>query len=553
LLPSLREIKSIGDYIFPMHNGGGISTKDDSGKVLDIAQRAHSDVVVLSLNNSSIIFEKPTEDHYQTLHIGSGKPDTQAVYNASGDAKISFNIGSVESSDITDQKNDRLLIQGDVLGTTTVYVMSDVKDSNNITEAFRPSSNTSGFSLIQISGNADENSFKLANSYIQATGSPYKYRLTAYGPTSSYGAANKTQNLLGENDNFWDFRLQKLILPQVASYLAIPNALFYAGFIDMAQQSTLLADLRTTDFGKEEDKKKKGFFLSSYGSIATLSSQYDYETNIRYAATQAGFTASAQKGQNTTLYWGLTGTYGQLSLTPKDIEDADKSTLNKWSATAYSGIEHSSGFYMDTLFSYGIWKGNISTAIAKSTTKVDDIKMLIASTIIGQKFITGIKGLTFVPQAQLVYQRLIFNAFSDADNLKVDIGEPHQWLMRIGGHLTKTIVNTKKDRTLSFYGKVNLLQTFGDDHSIQISDTFSLDPTGFAIEGGLGINAQLSHNFSLHGDVNYRKNLQKNRYIRNKLFRKNTLSVLKQSLKVDVFILFVFTKRLYNTVLPFCI
>ncbi len=179
--------------------------------------------------------------------------------------------------------------------------------------------------------------------------------------------------------------------------------------------------------------------------------------------------------------------------------------------------------------------------------------MLIASTIIGQKFITGIKGLTFVPQAQLVYQRLIFNAFSDADNLKVDIGEPHQWLMRIGGHLTKTIVNTKKDRTLSFYGKVNLLQTFGDDHSIQISDTFSLDPTGFAIEGGLGINAQLSHNFSLHGDVNYRKNLQKNRYIRNKLFRKNTLSVLKQSLKVDVFILFVFTKRLYNTVLPFCI
>ncbi len=194
------------------------------------------------------------------MHIGSGKPDTQAVYNASGDAKISFNVGSVESSDIIDQKNDRLLIQGDVLGTTTVYVMSDFKDSNNITEAFHPSSNTSGVSLIQVSGKADENSFELANGYIQATGSPYKYRLTAYGPTSSYGAANETLNLLGENDNFWDFRLQKFILPQVASYLAVPNALFYAGFIDMAQQSTLLADLRTTAIGIEDNVKKMDSF-----------------------------------------------------------------------------------------------------------------------------------------------------------------------------------------------------------------------------------------------------------------------------------------------------
>uniref|UniRef100_UPI001ABACA47 autotransporter outer membrane beta-barrel domain-containing protein n=1 Tax=Bartonella doshiae TaxID=33044 RepID=UPI001ABACA47 len=317
--------------------------KDQNGDLLDIAQRSRSDVSVLNLNDSTIVFDTPTEDHYHTLHIGSGKPDTQAVYNASGDAKISFNVGSVESSDITDQENDRLLIQGDVSGTTIVSVMSDFKDSSNITEAFCPSSNTSGVSLIQVSGKADENSFKLANGYIQETGSPYRYRLTAYGPTSSYGAANETQNLLGENETFWDFRLQKFILPQVASYLALPNALFYAGFIDMAKQSASLANARATAMGIQDNDKMKGFFLSSYGSIATLySQQYAYNTNIRYAATQAGFTASAQDGQNTTIYWGLTGTYAQLSLSPKDIEDSEKSTLDKWSVTAYSGIEHNS-------------------------------------------------------------------------------------------------------------------------------------------------------------------------------------------------------------------
>uniref|UniRef100_UPI00355763A9 autotransporter outer membrane beta-barrel domain-containing protein n=3 Tax=Bartonella TaxID=773 RepID=UPI00355763A9 len=36
-----------------------------------------------------------------------------------------------------------------------------------------------------------------------------------------------------------------------------------------------------------------------------------------------------------------------------------------------------------------------------------------------------------------------------------------------------------------------------------------LDPMGPAIEGGIGINAQLSHNFSLHGDVSYQQKLQK--------------------------------------------
>ncbi|WP_208431606.1 autotransporter outer membrane beta-barrel domain-containing protein, partial [Bartonella doshiae] len=40
-------------------------------------------------------------------------------------------------------------------------------------------------------------------------------------------------------------------------------------------------------------------------------------------------------------------------------------------------------------------------------------------------------------------------------------------------------------------------------------DTFSLDPTGTSLEGGVGINANLSQNFSIHADVSYRQKLQK--------------------------------------------
>ncbi|WP_208442546.1 autotransporter outer membrane beta-barrel domain-containing protein, partial [Bartonella raoultii] len=159
--------------------------KDAEGNLLDIAQRSRSDISVLGLNDSSLIFQEPTEGHYHTLHIGSGKPETTAVYNATGDAKIYFNIKWTDGTPITEQETDRLLIHGDVSGSTTVYIQSDLGDKESVINASDPS-NIGGLSLIQVSGKADENSFKLAHGYITRGGSPYKYTLTGYGPESSY-------------------------------------------------------------------------------------------------------------------------------------------------------------------------------------------------------------------------------------------------------------------------------------------------------------------------------------------------------------------------------
>uniref|UniRef100_UPI0035D0E508 autotransporter outer membrane beta-barrel domain-containing protein n=2 Tax=unclassified Bartonella TaxID=2645622 RepID=UPI0035D0E508 len=258
--------------------------KDDDGNLLDIAQRSRSDVSVLNLDNSSIVFEKPTEDHYQTLHIGSGKPDTQEVYNATGDAKIYFNTKWSDGAAINDQKTDRLLIHGDVSGNTSVYVTGRLEE-NNIEANTSAAANVRGLSLIQVSGKAEENSFKLVNGYTTRGGLPDMYTLRAYGPDSSQGKADIAQNLFDEkNENFWDFRLQPELLgsnsgsnpdpetniptvapvPQTASYLVMPNALFYSGLTDMAKQNALLANIRTSVLGKEEEKQT-GFFLYTYG------------------------------------------------------------------------------------------------------------------------------------------------------------------------------------------------------------------------------------------------------------------------------------------------
>ncbi|WP_375692509.1 autotransporter outer membrane beta-barrel domain-containing protein, partial [Bartonella sp. AP4SXKL] len=425
------------------------STKetDDDGKLLAIAQRSRSDISVLNLNDSSIVFNRPVEDHYHTLHVGSGIPTILAVYNAFGEAEIHFNAIWSDGVAIDAQKTDRLLIHGDVAGTTTVYVKSVSGDKESVENASTPS-NIGGLSLIQVSGEAKEDSFKLKNGYTTIGGTPYKYTLTAYGPVSSYGKANANQNLFDEKDkDFWDFRLQpeffdtdskvRAVVPQMASYLVMPNALFYTGLADMAKQNALLANMRTTVLG-EQKNLKNSFFLSTYGGTGTLSSKrgplkYGYGADIRYAAIQGGVALTTLEGHSTTTHLGLLGTYGRLSFTPKEMQDASKSTLDKWSLTAYSSVQHDSGFYMDTLLSYGIIKSDITNAIIGKTAKLNNVKMLSISTTVGKQFSTGMEGLTFEPQIQLAYQHLMFDTIEDADNFTVDMKNPSQWLIRVGG------------------------------------------------------------------------------------------------------------------------
>ncbi len=503
--------------------------KDADGNLLDIAQRARSDISVLGLENSSLVFKEPTEDHYHTLHIGSGKPDTKAVYNATGDAQISFNTWWSDGKSIAEQKTDRLLINGNVSGNTNVLI--NLKGNTTQKKPSDVKENIRGLSLIQVSGTAEEGSFKLAHGYTTINGSPDKYMLRAYGPNSSQGKADIEQNLFDEkNENFWDFRLQPEFLnstpssssspeenvhapvAQMASYLVMPNALFYSGLTDMAKQNALLANMRTSVAEKGQGQSN-GFFLHTYGSTGTLSSargplEYGYGARLRYAALQGGVNFAALEGHNTTTHLGLLGTYGQLSFTPKDMKDASKSTMDKWSLTAYGTIQHDNGFYLDALLSYGFLKGKITNALIGTTAKLKNAKMLSISATVGKQFATGIQGVTFEPQAQLAYQHLMFDTIKDADNLTIDMQNPSQWLIRVGGRLTKTVAS-ENSRPMSFYGKVNLIKTFGDDQALHIDKDYKRDPMGSFLEGGVGINAQLSAKLSLHGDVSYQQKLQK--------------------------------------------
>ncbi len=65
-----------------------------------------------------------------------------------------------------------------------------------------------GVSLIQVSGQSTASAFLLARPYVTG-GTPIRYRLYAYGPGAANGAASPAQNLVGNPDGYWDYRLQR--------------------------------------------------------------------------------------------------------------------------------------------------------------------------------------------------------------------------------------------------------------------------------------------------------------------------------------------------------
>ncbi|WP_375672035.1 MULTISPECIES: autotransporter outer membrane beta-barrel domain-containing protein [unclassified Bartonella] len=297
-----------------------------------------------------------------------------------------------------------------------------------------------------------------------------------------------------------------ILTPQEESSLVMPIAMFAVGFSDVNNQNILLDNMQITMF-EPKDHPERGVFLSSYGNKSTFSSkvqakQDGIQADIRYAALQAGATLIALKDQNISSNFGLFGTYGKLSFTPKNKESFQKNMFDKWSLTAYGNIQHDSGIYASAFLSYGIFKENHATALIKHTSKVKNSKTLGAAATVGQKLSTSFEGVILEPQAQLVYQRLMLgslsdrSSFSDDDNSKIDISKPHQWLLRIGGRLTQN-----KGHALSFYGKLNMIKTF--------SENFSLAAMGSLIEGGFGIQAHLSQNIELHSDISYQHKFKK--------------------------------------------
>ncbi|GAA5109177.1 autotransporter outer membrane beta-barrel domain-containing protein [Bartonella jaculi] len=555
----------------------------------------YSFISSVSLNNSSIIFEKSKSDttnDYQILHIGEGKG---VVYSGNGASWILLNARLNPNDTSDSQVSDRLVIHGDVKGKTIVHVqgVSGKVGEGNTQKAH-------SVSIIQVYGDASPDSFQLNGQYVALDGAPYKYVLRSYGPGATGEQEHIRQKFVQGGGDFWNFRLEneyvktsgdyrstptvsertppadipvtdivpvssgggtfeaesvlpeksvtdggvapevgsvlpeksvtdggvvpevgsvlpekavRSVVPQVPTYLLLPNGLFHAGLMDISNQNKQLEILRSTSSGMVEIYENPASFFRGYGGSYRYASdlsalEYGYGGDFNYNAIEAGILLKTIENADSAISFGIMGTYGKLSLQPQDVEHSQKSAFDKWIATAYGSMQHDAGFYVDGLFSYGLLKGDVLT-LARGKTATIKSNPLSASLTAGKTFMTGHKGVVFDPQIQVVYQNLRFDKASDIDGFDIEMKRPDQWVMRVGGRLTKVLAASEKGRNASFYGKLHFTHGVGEKQTVYFKDAFRLGAFGSSLEAGLGVNARLSPKFAFHGDITYQHRLTK--------------------------------------------
>ncbi|WP_273755357.1 autotransporter outer membrane beta-barrel domain-containing protein [Bartonella sp. MM73XJBT.G] len=557
---------SIADLILK-NNSQWVLLRPRHKNLQDPDYRDVSFISSVNLVDSSIVFEKPessTAHTYQTLYIGKG---SGVVYQASGDAWIHLNARLNPHDTSDNQVTDRLLIHGDVKGKTIVNIQGVAGGLEEKNEKAH------SVSIIQVYGNAWSDSFQLNGQYVALDGAPYKYVLRSYGPKATGREEHVKQRFAQNGGAFWNFRLEneyvqtspdyrdtprvskrtpptrasfediipassagvvpafsadslskietvslsgrgvRSVVPQVSTYLILPNSLFHAGLIDISNQNKQLEVQRVHLREMLEIREKPASFLRGYGGSYRYTSdlsafEYGYGGDLGYYALEAGILLQKIENVESAVSFGVMGSYGKLSLQPLDVEQSQKSTFDKWTATVYSSLQHDTGFYVDGLVSYGLFKGDVVTTVRGKTATLKG-NPLSVSLISGQKIATGYEGVVFDPQAQVIYQYLQFNEARDIDHFNIDMDKLDQWVVRVGGRLMKTLAAPEKDRDVSFYGKIHFAHDFGKERSVRFKDSFQLGAFGSSLEAGLGLNAHLSQKIALHGDLVYQHKLSK--------------------------------------------
>ncbi len=493
-------------------------------------------VSALGVSASTVAFAAPADDtDFKTLTV-------LGRYYTTDNAVLIMNTRLDAGGALSAQATDRLIVNGDVLGTTLVHVNPTATSVPAGTSLNGANLASEGISLIQVGGAANEGSFQLAGGYVALAGKPYQYRLYAYGPGSANGAADANQNLTtNTSGSQWDYRLQsayveppppppvpddcattntcptppappeppapapQALVPQGAAYLTAANALFQAGQMDIANLHRRMGEQRGTPSQGTGDAWIRGYGGSLDYSSNRSASQYGFNSSIDYAAVQLGGDLFVARGTSGGTRVGLAASFGSLRFAPDQV-DASKGRSDTYNFAGYATYLADAGWYVDGVLSFGLFDGDVRTNLRGKTADLSGTSFN-ASIEGGRPFALGVAGLVLEPQAQLIYQRLDFDSQNDVDNFRVDLGAADQLTGRIGVRLARPF-QMDGGGVLTPYARVNVMYGFLDGDTIHLGgDAFRTGRAGTTLEVAAGGTAALTQNLSLYGEAGWLNNI----------------------------------------------
>lgn len=431
-----------------------------------------------------------------------------------------------EGGPLASQSTDRVLVEGNASGTTFLKVVGSGTGAPTSGEEVPAASQ--GISLAQVAGPSAASAFQLQGGYV-AVG-PWRYNLYAYQP----GSADAAQRLVaGSGNGYWDYRLQSAyvtdpevpvepeapgtpeppitpetppppdarpeVVPQVPAYVSAPAAMLAYGARQMASLHDRLGEFH-------QDSADGDAASEFYARVA--GGNYTYKSNLGFEQFGYGFTqidrslqvgGTLLKAQGEQDVWraGLFGSTGNSSIVPDAADGGSRLRMNAASLGATVTYVRDNGLYVDGVVSRNYYDARVDTD-ARGT----DMARIKAhgwsySLESGYALLLG-PGLRLEPQAQVIYQRIGLNRFSDADDLDITPGSSSTWVGRIGANLGKTFTTASGlDWTAGV--RLNYLRGSGGTTQVDVtSRAWDVDSAlnsgrfGDALQGGLTLTGHLA-------------------------------------------------------------
>jgi outer membrane autotransporter protein len=344
------------------------------------------------------------------------------------------------------QLTDRLLVSGDVSGSTTLHIVNAGGVGADTSPLTREPRAGDGISVVQVGGRADADAFRLAGGYV-AVG-PWQYHLAAYAP----GASDATQRLIdGEGSDFWDFRLQTnrtdasgnpvhdapgtrasrpRLVPQVPTYLVLANALF--GYGRTAMEAWRPVDTHAT--------RDPAWHVRTFGGHAMYRSSLPFDRYaVDYTRADRGLQVAgdllAWSAGATTMRTGLGLTTGSTRIAPRAVDGMSRAKVGARGVAATYALDTESGWHADV--SYGLTHHRIDVVTPSRGEVLGRLRANASEASLGGGFRwEPSERLVIEPAASLLWQRLRFAGATDRDGLRVRAGSPERLTLRSGARVS---------------------------------------------------------------------------------------------------------------------
>ncbi|MCI0151918.1 autotransporter-associated beta strand repeat-containing protein [Paraburkholderia sediminicola] len=431
---------------------------------------------------------------------------------------------------LSNQQTDRLLVQGNASGTTLLQVTNMGGAGANTGTAPNADLNSEGISLVQVGGSSTPGAFQLAGNYVTG-GTPFQYRLHAYGPGSPAGVADGSQSLVGNTSSNWDYRLQsafvdpngpatppadagggdpvvrdtvrRQVAPQVPAYISAPGALLNAGLLQLESLHTRLGEIRDDQSLDGGDPRE--VFVRAIGGHADYRTnrsftQYGYNFRQDLAGLTAGANGKVINDERGTLRVGLGGVYTHTSFTPAAADGQSEGTASYMGLAGMATWQARPGWYVDAILAGGWYEGKVTTPERGQTMPLRG-SSVATSLEAGYPFALGWQQLDLEPQVQVVYQHLGLDRQTDADGIDVNLGSQNQVVLRAGARLSRSFDRTSGAR-LTPYAKLNVLHGLSGAGTVSVGgSSFTTGAWGTALQLGAGLTGTLTPRLSLYGEL----------------------------------------------------